>query len=128
MAGWVDSLSRQIRHYVDMDGAEGAQMVNNLDWTEGISAIEFLRDIGKHFRIGTMIKKDIVAKRLNSDDGISYTEFSYQILQGYDFLQLYRQYGCTLQFGGSDQWGTSRRALTLCARLRGQRCTLSRRR
>ncbi|WP_146338811.1 tyrosine--tRNA ligase [Nesterenkonia sp. NBAIMH1] len=105
VAGWVDSLSRQIRHYVDMDGAEGAQMVNNLDWTEGISAIEFLRDIGKHFRIGTMIKKDIVAKRLNSDDGISYTEFSYQILQGYDFLQLYRQYGCTLQFGGSDQWG-----------------------
>ncbi len=105
VAGWVESLKRQIRHYVDFEGQDAAQMVNNLDWTEGISAIEFLRDIGKHFRVGTMIKKDIVAKRLNSEEGISYTEFSYQILQGYDFLQLYRDYGCSLQFGGSDQWG-----------------------
>jgi tyrosyl-tRNA synthetase len=87
------------------DGANAARMVNNLDWTEGLSAIDFLRDIGKHFRVGTMLKKDAVSARLNSDAGISYTEFSYQILQGYDFLELYRQYGCILQTGGSDQWG-----------------------
>ena len=80
-------------------------MVNNLDWTEGLSAIDFLRDVGKHFRVGTMIKKDAVSARLNSDAGISFTEFSYQILQGFDFLELYRQYGCVLQTGGSDQWG-----------------------
>ncbi len=80
-------------------------MVNNLDWWQGVGALEMLRDIGKYFRVGTMVKKEIVAKRLNSEEGISYTEFSYQILQGYDYLQLYRDYGCTLQFGGSDQWG-----------------------
>ncbi|GAA1151247.1 tyrosyl-tRNA synthetase [Nesterenkonia lutea] len=105
VAGWVDSLQNQIKHYISFDGDSGATMVNNLDWTQGVSAIEFLRDIGKYFRVGTMIKKDIVAKRLNSEEGISYTEFSYQILQGFDYLQLFRQYGCTLQFGGSDQWG-----------------------
>jgi len=105
VAGWVSALQDQVRHYISFEGDNGATMVNNLDWTEGVSAIEFLRDIGKYFRIGTMIKKDIVAKRLNSDEGISYTEFSYQILQGFDYLQLFRQYNCTLQFGGSDQWG-----------------------
>ncbi|WP_369699676.1 tyrosine--tRNA ligase [Nesterenkonia sp. Act20] len=105
VSGWVTSLQNQIKHYISFDGDSGATMVNNLDWTQGVSAIEFLRDIGKYFRVGTMIKKDIVAKRLNSDEGISYTEFSYQILQGFDYLQLFRQYGCTLQFGGSDQWG-----------------------
>src|SRR5690606_2551212 len=81
------------------------RLVNNLDWTAPLSAIEFLRDIGKHFRVGTMLKKDAVSARLNSEAGISYTEFSYQILQGMDFGQLYRQYGCVLQTGGSDQWG-----------------------
>ena len=80
-------------------------MVNNLDWTQGMSAIEFLRDIGKHFRVNKMIAKEAVARRLESQEGISYTEFSYQILQGMDFLELYRRYGCTLQTGGSDQWG-----------------------
>jgi tyrosyl-tRNA synthetase len=80
-------------------------MVNNLDWTQGLSAIEFLRDIGKHFRVNKMIAKEAVSRRLNSDAGISYTEFSYQILQGMDFLELYRRHGCTLQTGGSDQWG-----------------------
>ncbi len=105
VSGWVDSLREQIRHYLDFDGANAATMVNNLDWTQQISAIEFLRDIGKYFRVGSMIKKDIVAKRLNSDEGISYTEFSYQILQGLDYLQLYRDYDCRLQTGGSDQWG-----------------------
>ena len=70
-----------------------------------MSAIDFLRDIGKHYRVGTMLKKDAVSARLNSDEGISYTEFSYQILQGLDFRQLYLDYGCVLQTGGSDQWG-----------------------
>ncbi len=80
-------------------------MVNNLDWTSGMSAINLLRDVGKHFRVNTMIAKEAVARRLNSEAGISYTEFSYQILQGMDFLELFRRYGCTLQTGGSDQWG-----------------------
>jgi tyrosyl-tRNA synthetase len=80
-------------------------MVNNLDWTSGMSAITLLRDIGKYFRVNNMIAKEAVSRRLNSDAGISYTEFSYQVLQGMDYLELYRRYGCTLQTGGSDQWG-----------------------
>jgi tyrosyl-tRNA synthetase len=80
-------------------------MVNNLDWTAPLSAIDFLRDVGKHFRVNRMLAKESVSARLNSDAGISYTEFSYQILQGMDFLELYRRYGCTLQLGGTDQWG-----------------------
>ncbi|WP_022873629.1 tyrosine--tRNA ligase [Nesterenkonia alba] len=102
---WVKRLQRQLRHYVSFDGENAAHLVNNLDWWQGVGALEMLRDIGKHFRVGTMIKKEIVAKRLNSEEGISYTEFSYQLLQGYDFLRLYQDHGCTLQFGGSDQWG-----------------------
>jgi tyrosyl-tRNA synthetase len=94
-------------------------MVNNLDWTAGLSAIDFLRDIGKHYRVGTMLKKDAVAARLNSEAGISYTEFSYQILQGYDFLQLYRRHGCTLQTGGSDQWGNLTSGIDLIHRVEG---------
>jgi tyrosyl-tRNA synthetase len=111
VAEWVGYLRAQIERFLSFDGddafggANAARMVNNLDWTEGLSAIDFLRDVGKHFRVGTMLKKDAVSARLNSDAGISYTEFSYQILQGYDFLELYRQYGCILQTGGSDQWG-----------------------
>ena len=105
VAQWVDMLREQVQRFLSFEGANRAQMVNNLDWTSQLSAIDFLRDIGKNFRVGTMIKKDIVAKRLNSEEGISYTEFSYQILQGLDFLNLYRQYDCVLQTGGSDQWG-----------------------
>ena len=75
-------------------------MVNNLDWTAPMSALDFLRDIGKHFRVNTMLRKDAVAARLASDEGISYTEFSYQLLQGMDYLHLFREYGCTLQTGG----------------------------
>jgi tyrosyl-tRNA synthetase len=105
VAEWVGYLRAQIEKYLSFEGANAARMVNNLDWTAGLSAIDFLRDVGKHFRIGTMIKKDAVSARLNSDAGISFTEFSYQILQGMDFLELYRQYGCILQTGGSDQWG-----------------------
>ena len=94
-------------------------MVNNLDWTAPLSAIDFLREIGKHYRVGTMLKKDAVSARLNSDAGISYTEFSYQILQGLDFLELYRQYGCVLQTGGSDQWGNLTSGTDLIHRVEG---------
>ncbi|MFC8081073.1 tyrosine--tRNA ligase [Streptomyces sp. NPDC057307] len=102
---WVERLRGQIERYLDFDGPHAATMVNNLDWTSGLSAISFLRDVGKYFRVNKMIAKEAVARRLNSDAGISYTEFSYQILQGMDFLELNRRYGCTLQTGGSDQWG-----------------------
>jgi len=105
VAEWVGYLQRQVSRFLSAEGPNGVTLVNNLDWTAPLSAIDFLREIGKHFRVGTMLKKDAVAARLNSDAGISYTEFSYQILQGYDFLELHRQYGCVLQTGGSDQWG-----------------------
>lgn len=116
---WVQQLQNQVRHYISFDGANAARMVNNLDWWQGVGALEMLRDIGKYFRVGTMVKKDIVAKRLNSDEGISYTEFSYQLLQGYDFLQLYRDYHCTFQFGGSDQWGNLTAGTELVRRAEG---------
>ncbi|MEU9129795.1 tyrosine--tRNA ligase [Kitasatospora sp. NPDC048540] len=105
VAAWVDRLRGQISRFLDFDGEYAARMVNNLDWTSGMSAISLLRDIGKYFRVNNMIAKEAVARRLNSDAGISYTEFSYQILQGMDFLELNRRYNCTLQTGGSDQWG-----------------------
>lgn len=105
VAGWVERLRGQIERFLDFEGPHAATMVNNLDWTAGLSAIDFLRDIGRYFRVNKMIAKEAVARRLNSDAGISYTEFSYQILQGMDFLELNRRYGCTLQTGGSDQWG-----------------------
>lgn len=105
VAEWVDRLRGQIAMFLDFDGDNPAVMVNNLDWTGGLSAIDFLRDVGKHYRLGTMLAKDTVARRLASEEGISFTEFSYQILQGMDFLELYRRHGCTLQTGGNDQWG-----------------------
>ena len=105
VAEWVGYLQGQVSRFLSFEGDNAARLVNNLDWTANLSAIDFLRDVGKHFRVGTMLKKDAVSARLNSSEGISYTEFSYQILQGYDFLQLNRQYGCVLQTGGSDQWG-----------------------
>ncbi|GGF03499.1 tyrosine--tRNA ligase [Mycetocola zhadangensis] len=105
VADWVERLQGQVSRFLSFEGDNAARMVNNLDWTAPLSAIDFLRDVGKYFRVGTMLKKDAVSARLNSDAGISYTEFSYQILQGMDFLELYRSYGCVLQTGGSDQWG-----------------------
>jgi tyrosyl-tRNA synthetase len=105
VAEWVDKIREQVSRFVSFEGPNAAQVVNNLDWTAPLSAIDFLRDIGKHFRVGKMLSKDAVSARLNSEAGISYTEFSYQILQGLDYLELYRQYGCILQTGGSDQWG-----------------------
>ncbi|HEY0186067.1 MAG TPA: tyrosine--tRNA ligase [Cellulomonas sp.] len=105
VAEWVSRLQAQIGRFLDFDGDNPARMVNNLDWTGGLSAIDFLRDVGKHYRLGTMLAKDTVARRLASEEGISFTEFSYQILQGLDFRELHRRYGCTLQTGGNDQWG-----------------------
>ena len=105
VAEWVEKLSKQASRFLSFDGGNKAVLVNNLDWTEPLSAIDFLREIGKHFRVGKMLSKEAVSARLNSEHGISYTEFSYQILQGYDFLELFRRHNCTLQLGGSDQWG-----------------------
>jgi tyrosyl-tRNA synthetase len=105
VAAWVERIRAQIEPLLDFEGPAAARMVNNLDWTAPLSAIDLLRDVGKHFRVNRMLAKEAVSARLNSDAGISYTEFSYQILQGMDFLELYRRYGCTLQTGGSDQWG-----------------------
>lgn len=103
VATWVDRIRSQVEPFFDFEGPVAATMVNNLDWTAPMSAIEFLRDVGKHFPINRMLAKDVVKARLES--GISFTEFSYQLLQGNDYYELHRRHGCTLQFGGSDQWG-----------------------
>jgi tyrosyl-tRNA synthetase len=120
VATWVGYLQSQVQKFLSFDGPNAATMVNNLDWTAPLSAIEFLRDIGQYFRVGTMIKKDAVSTRLNSDEGISYTEFSYQILQGLDFRQLYVDHGCVLQTGGSDQWGNLTSGVDLIKRSMGE--------
>jgi tyrosyl-tRNA synthetase len=105
VAEWVEKLSKQASRFLDFSVSNKATLVNNLDWTAPLSAIDFLREVGKHFRVGKMLSKEAVSARLNSEHGISYTEFSYQILQGFDFLELFRRHNCTLQLGGSDQWG-----------------------
>jgi tyrosyl-tRNA synthetase len=120
VAQWVEKLAEQNRRFLDFEGKNKAQMVNNLDWTSEYSAIDFLREIGKHYRVGKMISKDAVSARLNSEAGISYTEFSYQIMQGLDFLELYRRYGCTMQTGGSDQWGNLTSGTDLIHRVEGK--------
>jgi len=119
VAEWVGYLQEQVSKFLSFEGDNGAKLVNNLDWTAPMSAIDFLRDIGKHYRVGTMLKKDAVSTRLNSDEGISYTEFSYQILQGLDFRQLHLEYGCMLQTGGSDQWGNLTSGVDLVKRAEG---------
>ena len=116
---WVGYLQGQVQRFLSFEGENTARMVNNLDWTEPMSVLDFLRDVGKYYRVGTMIKKDIVASRLNSDEGISYAEFSYQILQGMDYLELFRQYGCVLQQGGSDQWGNLTSGTDLIRKVEG---------
>jgi tyrosyl-tRNA synthetase len=116
---WVGYLGSQISKFLSFEGDNAARMVNNLDWTAPMSAIDLLRDIGKYFRVGAMLKKDAVSARLNSEAGISYTEFSYQILQGLDFLELWRTYDCQLQTGGSDQWGNLTSGIDLIHRAEG---------
>jgi tyrosyl-tRNA synthetase len=117
VATWVETIRSQIEPYLSFEGDNAAVLVNNLDWTAPMSAIDFLRDIGKHFRVNKMITKDAVSARLHSEQGISYTEFSYQLLQGLDFLELHRRHGCILQFGGSDQWGNLTAGLDLIHRV-----------
>jgi tyrosyl-tRNA synthetase len=118
VAGWVERLRRQIEPFLDFSGDNSATMVNNLDWTAGLSAIDFLRDVGKHFSVNRMLGKESVAARLESG-GLSFTEFSYQILQALDFLELYGRYGCVLQTGGSDQWGNLTAGVDLIRRVTG---------
>ncbi|WP_243061024.1 tyrosine--tRNA ligase [Nocardioides sp. SR21] len=100
---WVERVRRQIEPFLSFEGENAATMVNNYDWTASLSTIDFLRDVGKHFPVNRMLARDVVKSRLEA--GISYTEFSYVLLQSMDFLNLYRDHGVTLQFGGSDQWG-----------------------
>ena len=115
--GWVNRIRTQVSAFLDFSEAKNkAVVVNNLDWTSPLSAIEFLRDIGKHFSVNQMLSKDSVSARLEAG-GISYTEFSYQVLQSYDFLELYRRNNCTLQLGGSDQWGNIVAGLDLIRRV-----------
>ena len=105
VAEWVEKIRGEVSRFLDFDhGETSALIVSNLEWTQPMSVLEFLRDIGKHFSVNRMLERDAVKARLDGG-GISYTEFSYQLLQAMDFLELYRRYGCTLQIGGSDQWG-----------------------
>ncbi|MFI7438220.1 tyrosine--tRNA ligase [Micromonospora haikouensis] len=103
VAGWVDRIRDQLSPFVSYAGENAARLVNNLDWTGEMSVVEFLRDVGKHFPVNKMLAREVVKARLET--GISFTEFSYQLLQSHDFYELHRRHGCQLQFGGSDQWG-----------------------
>ncbi|MEU6041854.1 tyrosine--tRNA ligase [Actinomadura sp. NPDC047616] len=117
VAGWVERIHGQVSRFLDFgDGPTGALMVSNLDWTGPMSAIEFLRDIGKHFPVNRMLARETVRKRLDTT-GMSYTEFSYVLLQAMDYLELYRRYGCRLQTGGSDQWGNLTAGVDLIRRV-----------
>jgi tyrosyl-tRNA synthetase len=116
---WVARIRTQLEKFLNFDNKSNpAVLVNNLDWTAPLSAIDFLRDIGKHFSVNQMLAKDAVSSRLNKD-GISYTEFSYQVLQSLDYLELFKRYHCTLQLGGSDQWGNITAGLDLIRRVEG---------
>ncbi|MCW2808634.1 MAG: tyrosine--tRNA ligase [Marmoricola sp.] len=114
---WVQKVQRQIEPFLDFEGPNAATMVNNYDWTASLSTIDFLRDIGKHFPVNRMLARDVVKSRLEA--GISYTEFSYVLLQSMDFLNLYRDHGVRLQFGGSDQWGNLTGGVELIRRHEG---------
>ena len=119
VADWVAKMKKQVEKIIDFnDKKTGAVMVNNLDWTKPVSALDFLRDIGKHFSVNQMLAKDSVANRL-ATAGISYTEFSYQVLQAFDYLELYRRNDCRLQIGGSDQWGNIVAGLDLIRKVEG---------
>jgi tyrosyl-tRNA synthetase len=123
VAEWVQRIRDQVAPFLDLpaeqEGLKGPVYVDNLDWTASLSAIDFLRDLGKHFRVSKMLAKEAVSARLNSEAGISYTEFSYQILQAHDYLELFRRQGVTLQTGGSDQWGNLTAGIDLVRRVEG---------
>jgi tyrosyl-tRNA synthetase len=118
VGAWVERIRPQIEHFLAFDGDNAARIVNNLEWTGPMTVIEFLRDIGKHFSVARMLAKESVSARV-SDEGISFTEFSYQILQAMDYLELFRRYGCVLQTGGSDQWGNLTAGVDLIRRVEG---------
>ena len=124
VADWVEKLKRQTSQFVDFDqGDNAAIVVNNLDWTEPMTALDFLRDVGKHFSVNNMISKESVKQRLDREGaGISFTEFAYSLLQGLDFAELNRLYGCTLQVGGSDQWGNIISGIDLSRRQNRAQC------
>lgn len=121
VASWVDKLRAQVSAFIDFDcGDHSAQVVNNLDWTDNLSVLDFLRDVGKHFSVNNMIQKEAVKQRIDREGaGISFTEFTYMILQSYDFAELFKQYNCTLQIGGSDQWGNITGGIDLTRRIHG---------
>ncbi|TWT72990.1 tyrosine--tRNA ligase [Allorhodopirellula solitaria] len=122
----VDGVAAQMRRFLDFDGeagftgSNGALLLNNFDWMQGYSYLEFLRDVGKNFPIGAMMGKESVRSRINSDAGLSYTEFSYMLLQAYDFVHLSREHGCRIQAGGSDQWGNITAGIDLGRRMTGE--------
>ncbi len=117
VAGWAGQIRRQVERFVSFDGAHAATVVNNLDWTAGLGVLDFLRDVGKHFPVNRMLGREVVRTRLES--GISYTEFSYVLLQSMDYLELFRRHGCRLQLGGSDQWGNITAGAELVRRTEG---------
>ncbi len=119
VAQWVERLKKQLGRFVDFDGGENsAEIVNNLDWISGMDVLTFLRDVGKHFSVNNMIHKESVKQRLQRDgDGISFTEFTYMLLQSFDFAELYSRFNCTLQIGGSDQWGNITGGIDLTRRI-----------
>ena len=119
--GWVEKIRGQVAPFLSFEGDNAALMANNYDWFGQMNTLDFLRDIGKHFSVNAMIKKESVQQRINRDDqGISFTEFAYSLLQGYDFAELNRRFGCKLQIGGSDQWGNITAGIDLTRRLQQQ--------
>ncbi|MDC3264293.1 tyrosine--tRNA ligase [Porticoccaceae bacterium] len=124
ISSWADKIKGQVSQFIDFDcGANSAVVANNLDWTEKMSALEFLRDVGKHFSVNNMINKESVKLRLDREgSGISFTEFSYALLQGMDFAELNRRHDCTLQVGGSDQWGNIVGGIDLARRQNKSQC------
>lgn len=121
VASWVNKLKRQVSQFIDFDcGAQSAVVVNNLDWVGKIDVLSFLRDVGKHFSVNNMINKESVKQRIEREgEGISFTEFTYMLLQSYDFAELYGRNACTLQIGGSDQWGNITGGIDLARRMHG---------
>ena len=115
----VQGIRAQLARFLDFDGSNPARLVNNADWLAPLGAIEFMRDVGKHFTVNGMLAKESVKRRIESEDGISYTEFSYSLLQAYDFLMLHDRFRCTLQMGGSDQYGNILAGMDLIRRVRG---------
>ena len=121
VAEWVDRIGRQVEPFLELDGETGARIENNLEWTRELDVISYLRDVGKFFSVNAMIGRESVRNRLQRDDeGISYTEFSYMLLQAYDYLELARRHGCSLQIGGSDQWGNIVSGIDLVRRRLGR--------